>query len=110
MDGLSPGDQNDLYHAALAFGSDWRRPLTDLADEKLPDVAREDRAALAASVDECRSAIEEHIATVHAAHHGRWRQSDVEELRAWIRERYPWMSPRNTERAISQGQYYAWHG
>ena len=110
MDSLSRDDLNALYSAALAFGADWRRPLAELADERLPDASREERAALAAAVDECRSTIEKHIAMVHSANQGRWPRSDVRDVGAWIRERYPWMSPRNRRRAISQGQYYAWHG
>ena len=103
-------DLNALYDASVAFGANWRRPVRDLADERLPSVSSEERAVLAVVIEECRAAIEARIGEVHAANRGRWPRSDVRAVDSWIHDRYPWMSPRNRRRAISQGQYYAWHG
>ena len=105
----SAPDLNRLFGAALAFGSDWRRPVDDLAAAHFPDRSQDDRTALVAVVEECRSAIETRIESTHLRLAGRWTRADKVRADAWIRDEYPWMTPRNRRRAISQGQYYAWH-
>ena len=102
-------DLNRLFAAALEFGSDWRRPVRELVAELLPGWSRDDREALAALVDECRSAIEAHVEATHVRVGGDWTRVEEQQTDAWIAARFPWMTQKNRRRALSQGQYYAWH-
>jgi hypothetical protein len=106
---LSDADLNRLFNAALAFGGDWRRPVSDLAAENFPDLAQADRDALAAIVEDTRRTIESHVEEAHVRLGGRWPRREEKQAKAWIADRYPWMTPKNRRRALSQGQYYAWH-
>jgi len=106
---LSASDLNQLFNATLAFGSDWRRPVGDLASAHFPDRSQGDRDALTTSVEHCRSAIEARIETTHIRLAGRWTRAEKQQADAWIADNYPWMTRKNRRRAISQGQYYAWH-
>lgn len=109
MAALSVRDLNELFDAALAFGANWRRPVDDLAAERLPDQPQDVRDALKVAVEESRSAIEAHIEEAHIRVEGRWTRSEKRRAHAWIADHYPWMTRKNRHRAISQGQYYAWH-
>jgi len=106
---LSAPDLNRLFDAALAFGANWRRPVGDLAAEHFPDRPQDDRDALALAVEDCRSAIEAHIEATHIRLAGRWTRAEKRQADAWIANQYSWMTRKNRRRAISQGQYYAWH-
>ncbi|HET7659879.1 MAG TPA: hypothetical protein VFK66_05765 [Oryzihumus sp.] len=105
----SDPDLNSLFAAALEFGPSWRRPVGDLAAELFPNRRQDDRDVLAAAVDECRSAIEADIAATHMRLAGQWARRDEQQTDQWIANRYPWMTKKNRRRALSQGQYYAWH-
>jgi hypothetical protein len=105
----SAPDLNRLFGAALAFGANWRRPVGDLAAEHFPDEPQEVRDALAVAVEECRSAIEAHIEATHLRLSGRWTRSEKRQADAWVADQYSWVTRKNRRRAISQGQYYAWH-
>jgi hypothetical protein len=103
-------DLNVLYDAALEFGENWRRPVDELAAERLPHLDEDDRAVLVGLVTACRQQVETHIEEVYAVHGDDW-PSDVEPaVREWILDRFPWMTEANLSHAISQGVYYAWHG
>jgi hypothetical protein len=106
---LSALDLNRLFNAALAFGSDWRRPVGDLAAEHFPDRSPDDRDALTTTVEDCRSAIEARIEATHVSLAGRWTRAEKQQTDAWIADEYPWMTRKNRRRAIGQGQYYASH-
>jgi hypothetical protein len=106
---LSAPDLNRLFNAALAFGANWRRPVRDLAAEHFPDRSQLDRDALTSAVEDCRSAIEAHIEAEHIRLAGRWTRAEKLQADAWIAGEYSWMTRKNRRRAISQGQYYAWH-
>lgn len=105
----SAPDLNRLFDATLAFGANWRRPVGDLAAEHSPDQPQDVRDALAGAVEECRSAIEAHLEATHICLSGRWTRSEKLRADAWIADQYSWMARKNRRRAISQGQYYAWH-
>jgi hypothetical protein len=105
----SDPDLNRLFEAALAFGVNWRRPVEELAAEHFPNERQEVRDALATAVGECRLAIENHIEATHVRLSGRWTRSEKRQADAWITAQYPWMTRKNRQRALSQGQYYAWH-
>jgi len=109
MAALSAPDLNRLFDAALAFGANWRRPVGDLAAAHFPDQPQDVRDALTTAVEECRSAIEAHIEATHIRGAGRWTRAEKQQADAWIADQYSWMTRKNRRRAISQGQYYAWH-
>lgn len=106
---LSEVDLNRLLDAALEFGSNWRRPLGDLAAESFPDQPEVAQHALATAVENARSAIETHIGEIHIRVAGNWTRAEERQADAWIANRFPWMTPESRRRARSQGQYYAWH-
>jgi hypothetical protein len=106
---LSKVDLNRLFDAALAFGADWRRPVSDLAAENFPDLPQADRDALAAAVEDTRRTIEGHIEEAHIRLGDQWPRREEKQAEDWIADRFPWMSRKNRRRARSQGQYYAWH-
>jgi hypothetical protein len=109
MAAVSEPDLNRLFAAALEFGSDWRRPVDALAAEQFPGQPQDDRDALAVLVEECRSAIEAQIEATHVRVAGDWTRVEEQQTDAWIAARFPWMTQKNRRRALSQGQYYAWH-
>jgi hypothetical protein len=102
-------DLNRLFNATLAFGADWRRPVGELAAEHFPDASQSDLDALTRAVEDCRSAIEAHVEATHIRLAGRWTRAEKQQADAWIADEYSWMTRKNRRRAISQGQYYAWH-
>ena len=99
---------NILYEAALEFGINWRRPLKELASERLPNLQQSDREELCLSVGKAREAIEKYVENHYEYKKG--LTVPEEEAFLWIKQNYPWMSRRNIARGISQGLYYAWHG
>jgi len=109
MPALSAPDLNRLFDAALAFGANWRRPVVDLVAELFPDRPQDVRDALTTAVEDCRSTVEAHIEAAHIRLAGRWTRAEKRQADAWIADQYPWMTRKNRRRAISQGQYYAWH-
>ncbi|MFC6006974.1 hypothetical protein [Angustibacter luteus] len=102
-------DLNRLFEAALEFGSNWRRPVAELAAELFPSQPQDGRDALVAAVELARSTIEAHIEEVHIRLGGQWPSGEEQQAEAWIADRYPWMTKKSRRRARSQGQYYAWH-
>jgi hypothetical protein len=74
-----------------------------------PDLPQDHRGALTIAVEDCRSAIESHIEATHIRLAGRWTRAEEQQADAWIADQYSWMTRKNRRRAISQGQYYAWH-
>ncbi len=54
-------DLNALYSASLEFGANWRRPLDQLAAERLPHRPEPELAELVGAISSCRGAIEDHI-------------------------------------------------
>lgn len=104
-------DLNTLFAAALEFGSDWRRPLAELASERLPERTDAQRRDLVQTVGACRDAIEDRIRERYEAVNGSWAASGEQAAaESWIIRNFPWVTIENVRRAVSQGVYYAWHG
>ena len=103
-------DLNRLYDASLEFGPNWRRPIPELAAERLTHLSLDEQAEISALVGECRGAVEDQVAKVHHEVGGDWTTALVDEVEEWITARFPWVDADNRSHAISQGQYYAWHG
>ena len=101
-------DLNALYDAALELGENWRRPVAELAAERLPHRSAEERADLARTVEACRTAVEAHVASVYTE--DATAGAAMEAASRWVAEQYPWMTPENVQHGVSQGGYYAWHG
>ena len=110
MTGASAADLNVLYDAALEFGENFRRPIPDLAAERLPALGDSERSSLAEAVELCRRDIELHIEEEYARYGDDWPDDAKTAVHDWITERYPWMDEHNVQHAISQGVYFAWHG
>ena len=106
----SPEDLNVLYDAALEFGENFRRPVVELAAERLPHLEAEEQGELARLVTSCRAAVEEHIAEVYETYGDQWPDSAKLDAHDWIAESFPWMTDDNISHGISQGVYFAWHG
>jgi hypothetical protein len=109
---LEPSDEdlNTLYDAALAFGPDWRRPLVELARERLPGRPAEYRDAIAQVIEACRTEVETYIDAEYHRLGEDWSRAAAKDADLWLIERYEWMTKKNRRHAISQGVYYAWHG
>ena len=103
-------DRNTLYSAAVEFGSNWRRPLAELASERLPAPTGAQRDDLVRTVSACRDAIEDHIRERYEVVNGNWASREQTAAESWIVRNFPWMDPENVRHAVSQGLYYAWHG
>ena len=99
-----------LFDAALEFGQNWRRDVSLLAAERLPELDQGARAAIVEDIENTRTSIEDWILIRWVAVGGSWSQADARAARAFIRGTYPWMDERNVAHAVSQGTYYAWHG
>jgi hypothetical protein len=99
-----------LFDAALEFGKNWRRDLASLAEERLPELEQAERKVLVQEIAEARRSIEDRILGRWEASAGNWSKLDAEAASDFVRATYPWMDERNTEHAVSQGTYYAWHG
>jgi hypothetical protein len=110
MNPPTPEDLNVLYDAALEFGENWRRPLVELASERLPHLTAQQRDDLAEIVSTCRADIEEHVAELYETYGDLWPDRAKREARDWIVDHFPWMNDANIDHGISQGVYYAWHG
>lgn len=102
--------RNELLDAALEFGTNWRRDVSALASERLPELPEDERAALAREIEEAREAIEQWVVGRFEAVRGHWERADAEAGGEHVRATYPWMDERNVSHAISQATYYAWHG
>lgn len=102
--------RNTLFDAALEFGKNWRRDVASLAEERLPDLDQEARAALVSEIENARTSIEDWVMRRWEERGGKWSKGDAKAARAFIRAAYPWMDQRNAAHAVSQGAYYAWHG
>jgi hypothetical protein len=107
---FSPDDLNVLFDAALEFGTNWRRPIGDLAAERLPGRPDEFLEAIAAAVERYRCEIESRVEAQYEACSGAWTQAETARVDSWLVERFGWMTPENRQHAIGQGVYYAWHG
>jgi hypothetical protein len=105
-----PEDLNVLYDAALEFGENFRRPVVELAAERLPHLPPEERERLAGAVTQCRADVEDHIVGMYATYGDSWPDHAKDEAHDWIAEHFPWMSEENISHGISQGVYFAWHG
>jgi hypothetical protein len=108
LDLLNEKYLNILYDAALEFGSNWRRPLNELANERLPQNSHLDHEQLCVTVENARASIEKYI----EEHFDYEKGLTIPESNAilWIQQNFPWMNKKNISLAISQGMYYAWHG
>jgi len=103
-------DLNVLYDASLEFGENWRRPIAELAVQRLPHIGPDDRAVLVDAVERCRRDVESRVEEQYNRYGDSWPSDAEPEVRQWVTERYPWMSEQNLSHAIAQGVYYAWHG
>jgi len=103
-------DRNLLFEAALEFGPNWRRPVGELAAERLPHLDPDKMRKLSEEVSAARAAIEAWIANRCLDVGLDWSPSDHEDSKQYICAIYPWMTLPNVTRAVSQGMYYVWHG
>ena len=103
-------DLNVLYAASLEFGTNWLRPVAELAVERLTGTTPEYRTELVGVVQKCKAAVEKYIEREYSLKGDAGDSECAAAAHQWISERYPWMSRRNRQHAISQGIYYAWHG
>ena len=103
-------DRNLLFEAALEFGPDWRRPVGELAAERLPHLESDEIRSLSEEISTARTAIESWIANRCLDVGLNWSPSDHEDAKRYISANYPWMTSPNVTRAVSQGMYYVWHG
>jgi hypothetical protein len=110
MTAHSPEDLNVLYDAALEFGENFRRPVVELAAERLPLLPTDVRSELADLVERTRTEVELHIEGEYARYGDAWPDEAKVAVHDWITDQYPWMDERNVSHAISQGVYFAWHG
>ena len=110
MNGYSPEDLNVLYDAALEFGENFRRPIVELAAERLPQLSSDVRLDMADLLERARREIELHIEHEYAKYGDAWPDEAKVAVHDWITDYYPWMDERNVSHAISQGVYFAWHG
>jgi hypothetical protein len=101
---------NKLFDAALEFGVNWRAPVMELASERLPQHSPTERAELAATIEDCRNSIEDHVRDSYDRNGGEWGEDESRATATWIKHTYPWMTEENVRHAISQSVYYAWHG
>ncbi len=99
---------NILYKASLEFGVNWRRPLTELADERLPKLSQIEHNQLCEYVENARKNIEKYVEE-HFDYEKGLSIPEVEAIQ-WIQQNYSWMNKKNISHGISQGMYYAWHG
>lgn len=102
--------RNVLLDAALEFGANWRRDVSALASERLPELHEDERAQLAREIEGARDVVEQWVLERWEAVQGRWARTDAEAAEEHVRAMYPWMDDRNVTHAISQAIYYAWHG
>lgn len=109
MGAFTDDELNVVYDASLEFGSDWRRPVAQLAAERLPGRSPEFYESIARAVASCRSEVESHVAHEHRRLQGTWTSQDEVAVDEWLSERFPWMSRGNRRRGLRQGQYYAHH-
>lgn len=89
---FSDTDLNLLYHAALEWGENWRRPVGELAVERLPQRSPEYCSAIALAVEQCRGEIESRIWDLYERLEGNWTRADYNEVETWIVEQFPWMT------------------
>ena len=105
---LNVKHMNILYDAALEFGANWRRPLIELAKEKLPNHNQPEYEELCFLVEKARKDIEKYIECHYE--YGKGLVLPMKEVISWIKQNYPWMSNKNVSHGINQGLCYAWHG
>jgi hypothetical protein len=102
-------DLNTLYAASLAFGSQWRRPVTELAATSFPKMSAADRAELVDRLTACRREVEAHVQDRYLAERRTWSRTTDRAARAWVVQRFPWVTRRNAKAAVHQAVYYAHH-
>jgi hypothetical protein len=100
---------NTLYAASLAFGSHWRRPVTELAATQFPTMSAADRAQLVDRVTVCRREVEAHVLDRYRAEKRTWSRTTDRAARAWVVQCFPWVTRRNAKAAVRQAVYYAYH-
>ena len=106
----SNGARKVLFDAALEFGKNWRRDVSWVAAERLPELDDGERAALVREIEATRAAIEQWVWDRWKTVGGGWSKSDTEAARGFVRATCPWMDDRNISHAVNQGTNYAWHG
>ena len=99
---------NILYAASLEFGEDWRRPLPELAKERLSHLNETEITEAAALIYDVRNNIEQLMFDNYTKINERTVSKD--QIKKEIQTRYPWMNEENVDHGFSQGMYYAWHG
>jgi len=99
---------NIIYGASLEFGKNWMRPIIELAQERIPDLAEPELTTICSYVEAVRNDINELVLENYdELVNDKVSQDKIKDI---IRQRYAWMNEDNVSRGFSQGMYYAWHG
>lgn len=101
---------NHIYTKSLDFGKNWRNPLEDIVKETYPKLSPEDQNKLSKRIGATRNKIESYFNDNYIYNNPENDKKLEESGRAFIKHNYPWMNKKNTNRAIYQAFYYAWHG
>jgi hypothetical protein len=102
-------DLNALHAASMAFGSQWRRPVAELAATLFPTTSAAERAELVDRVTACRREVEAHVLDRYLAERRTWSRTTDRAARAWVVQRFPWVTRPNAKAAVHQAVYYAHH-
>ena len=97
---------NIMYKASLEFGLNWRRPLKELAGERLPDLEEPGLSEICTYIAQVRSDIEKLMLDNYTDIND--GSVDPDKIFDEIRARYKWMNESNVSHGYSQGMYYAW--
>ena len=98
-------DLNLLYECALEWGEHWLRPLIEWAKELFPEWDEEKQIEICAYIDSVRDEINDYISDRYDQ-----EKHPKENVKNWIKQKFPWMTDDLVARGYSQGMYYAWHG
>ena len=101
-------DLNIIYDASLEFGENWRRPITELTRERLPNIDESLLLEMSNYIEEVREDIEQLVYDNYADIIA--KKISEKEVKDKILGSYPWMNNENVNHGFSQGMYYAWHG
>ena len=98
---------NEGLDMAMAFGSDWLRPIQERLSKKYPRLSH-------AELDEYDRVCREAMNFAHTQLIACWREAGSKQKQAFeffcrdVQAPYPWASDANLSRLFSQGCYYAY--
>jgi hypothetical protein len=106
---FSDDDLNLLYDASLEFGAHYNRPLIEWTREFWPDRNEETRDNISRRIATVRAEINNYISDQYDYKAGKLTVSE-KQVKNWIKQHYPWMTPENIAHGYSQGMYFALRG